>query len=144
MVIFYGDFFTIAFYCKSGPFVIQNHYTSFALIHRKDRDVLGTLTVFQGHGVTLSNLGEKVGCFNMHHFNLSIHILHVFIQEFEIILNLYCGVGRLAKQGQALTLEQSWLISIRSINLLTDILRLKHFKCRVKLERRSSGAKFLA
>ena len=32
----------------------------------------------------MSNLGEKVGCFNMHRFNLSMHILHVFIQEIEI------------------------------------------------------------
>ena len=30
LVIFYRDFFTIDFYCKSGPFVMQNHYTSFS------------------------------------------------------------------------------------------------------------------
>ena len=35
-----------------------------------------------------------MGCFNMHRFNLSMHILHVFIQEFEMFLNLYCGLGR--------------------------------------------------
>ena len=29
LVIFWRDFFTIDFYCKSGPFVIQNRYTSF-------------------------------------------------------------------------------------------------------------------
>ena len=44
--------------------------------------------------VCMSNLGEKVGCFNMHCFNLSMHILHVFIQEFEMFLNLYCCTGR--------------------------------------------------
>ena len=42
----------------------------------------------------MSNLGEKVGCFNMHHLNLSMHILHVLIQVFEMFLNLYCGLGR--------------------------------------------------
>ena len=44
----------------------------------------------------MSNLGEKVGCFNMHRFNLSMHmhVLHVFIQEFEMFLNLCCGLGR--------------------------------------------------
>ena len=36
-----------------------------------------------------------------------------------------------------------WFISIRSIYPLTDILRLKHFKCRVNLEHRSSLVKFL-
>ena len=40
------------------------------------------------------NLGEKVDCINMHRFNFSMHILHVFIQEFEMFLNLYCGLGR--------------------------------------------------
>ena len=29
-----------------------------------------------------------------HRFNLSMHILHVFIKEFEMFLNLYCGLGR--------------------------------------------------
>ena len=29
LVIFWRDFFTIDFYCKSGPFVMQNRYTSF-------------------------------------------------------------------------------------------------------------------
>ena len=32
LVIFWRDFFTIDFYCKSGPFVIQNRYTSFNVI----------------------------------------------------------------------------------------------------------------
>ena len=31
----------------------------------------------------MSNLGVKVGCFNRHRFNLSVHILHIFIQEFD-------------------------------------------------------------
>ena len=30
----------------------------------------------------------------MHRFNLSMHILHVFSQEFEMFLNLCCGLGR--------------------------------------------------
>ena len=33
-------------------------------------------------------------CFNMHFFDLSMHILHVHIQEFEMFLNLCCGLGR--------------------------------------------------
>ena len=43
----------------------------------------------------MSNLGEKVGCFNMHRFNLSMHILHVFIQEFEMFLNFIVASGTL-------------------------------------------------
>ena len=31
LVIFWKDFFTIDFHCKSGPFVIQNRYTSFSV-----------------------------------------------------------------------------------------------------------------
>ena len=41
----------------------------------------------------MSNFGKKVGCINMHR-NLSMHIIHVFIKEFEMFLNLYCGLGR--------------------------------------------------
>ena len=41
----------------------------------------------------MSNLGEKVGCFNMHRFNLLMHILHVFIKKIERFLNLYCVLG---------------------------------------------------
>ena len=41
----------------------------------------------------MSNLGEKVGCINMHRFNLSMHILHVFIQELEMFLNLIAASG---------------------------------------------------
>ena len=33
-------------------------------------------------------------CFNMHRLNLSKHILHVDIQEFEMFLNLCCGLRR--------------------------------------------------
>ena len=42
----------------------------------------------------MSNLGVKVGCFNRHRFNLSVHILHIFIQEFVFFLNLYWVLGR--------------------------------------------------
>ena len=34
----------------------------------------------------MSNLGEKVSCFKMHRFNLSMYILHVFIQEFDLFI----------------------------------------------------------
>ena len=93
----------------------------------------------------MSNLGEKVGCFNMRRFNLSMHILHVIIQEFEMFLNLYCGFERHANaRSRSKAIGQSWFISISDIYPLTDILRLKHFNCRVNLEHRSSLAKKLA
>ena len=44
----------------------------------------------------MSNFVEKMGCIDKYRFNLSImtmHVLHVFIQEFEMFLNLYCGLG---------------------------------------------------
>ena len=41
----------------------------------------------------MSNLGEKMCCFNMHSFNLSMHILHVFIQEFEMFEILVATSG---------------------------------------------------
>ena len=98
----------------------------------------------------MSNLGEQMGCFNMHRFNLSMHILHVFIQEFEMFLNLYCGLGRHANalsrskaRPEHLT-RVGVLFSIRSIYPLTDSLRLNHFKCRVNLEHRSSLSNFLS
>ena len=46
----------------------------------------------------MSYLGEK-SCFIMHRFNLSMHILHVFVQEFERFLNLYCSLGAMQMPG---------------------------------------------
>ena len=40
LVTIWGDLFTIDFYCESGPFVIQNCYTSFVNSDLSSNDVI--------------------------------------------------------------------------------------------------------
>ena len=118
LVICWRDFFTIDFYCKSGPFVIQNRYTSFAVQQdRKDLywEAIGLLDkgIIRVHirfsmetyiHLWFSRVGDRISCRLLWIRPCNHPLLFRLIGEYRHKDGLYpgetsCGIGLTVTRG---------------------------------------------